>query len=230
MDGMGLLPLFPLGTVLAPGRRLPLRVFEPRYVAMLRHLLSRDEAAPRGTRPQPPLSEFGVVALRRGTEVGAAQAVDVHEIGCRARIVHMASLGDGTFQVMAIGVGRFRLERLHDARTPYLVGEVTPIEEPAVDRRRAALLAAEVTFQLGRYRALLGGDVVMSVPDDPTALSYRAVDALVLDVSEQQSLLESPDTLVRLGLALRLARRELALVASLNAVPHRYDAEPPTLN
>ena len=58
------LPLFPLGTVLVPGMRLSLHVFEPRYRQLVADLLDdQDPGAP----------EFGVVALRQGWEVGAAR-------------------------------------------------------------------------------------------------------------------------------------------------------------
>lgn len=52
------LAMFPLGSVLFPGMPLQLRVFEPRYVAMLSSLLSGTER------------EFGVVLIERGSEVG----------------------------------------------------------------------------------------------------------------------------------------------------------------
>jgi Lon protease-like protein len=54
------LPLFPLGTVLFPGLVLPLHVFEERYRALVRHVMSLPEGSVR---------EFGVVAIHRGWEV-----------------------------------------------------------------------------------------------------------------------------------------------------------------
>ena len=53
---MDVLPMFPLGTVLLPGQPLPLQVFEPRYLAML-----RDVAEGEG--------RFGVVLIERGFEL-----------------------------------------------------------------------------------------------------------------------------------------------------------------
>ena len=55
-----LLPLFPLSTVLFPGMRLPLHIFEERY-----RLLVADLQA------QPEPRRFGVIAIRKGREVGA---------------------------------------------------------------------------------------------------------------------------------------------------------------
>ena len=80
--GVAALPLFPLGTVLLPGGDLPLTLFEPRYLELLRRLLDQP-AADR---------VFGVIALRRGNEVGPNAALDLHDIGCAARITHVCLL------------------------------------------------------------------------------------------------------------------------------------------
>ena len=55
-----LLPLFPLSTVLFPGMRLPLHIFEERYRLLAAHLQAQPE--PR---------RFGVIAIRTGREAGA---------------------------------------------------------------------------------------------------------------------------------------------------------------
>ncbi len=73
------LPLFPLGTVLFPGGRLPLRVFEVRYLDMVRRC--HDAGAP-----------FGVVALRQGSEVIVAGAPDeqLEAVGTLAHVTRLA--------------------------------------------------------------------------------------------------------------------------------------------
>ena len=55
----GLIPLFPLNIVLFPGGPLPLRIFETRYVDMVRNCMRAS-------------ANFGVVLIRAGGEVGAA--------------------------------------------------------------------------------------------------------------------------------------------------------------
>ena len=65
-------PIFPLNTVLFPGGLLPLRVFEARYMDMVRRAM-RDA------------SEFGVCLIRKGHEVGERD-VETETLGCRARI------------------------------------------------------------------------------------------------------------------------------------------------
>ena len=66
-----LLPLFPLSTVLFPGMRLPLHIFEERYRLLVAYL--RDHPEPR---------RFGVIGIRKGREVGAAGVTALHEVGC----------------------------------------------------------------------------------------------------------------------------------------------------
>ncbi|MGA0033351.1 MAG: LON peptidase substrate-binding domain-containing protein, partial [Burkholderiales bacterium] len=65
------LPLFPLGTVLFPGGLLPLKIFEQRYVEMIKACL-RDS------------TPFGVCLIREGHEVGVPATP--HAVGCLARI------------------------------------------------------------------------------------------------------------------------------------------------
>jgi uncharacterized protein len=88
------LPLFPLNTVLFPGGRLPLRIFEQRYMEMAKACL-RDG------------SPFGVCLIREGTEVGSP-ALPVG-IGCLARIAAWDMPQLGMLHVAARGEQRFRI-------------------------------------------------------------------------------------------------------------------------
>ena len=95
------LPLFPLGTVLFPGGRLPLRVFEQRYLEMAKACL-RDGAP------------FGVCLIREGAEVGAPATPE--PVGCTARITQWDMQQLGVLQIVAQGEQRFRIleRRLQD--------------------------------------------------------------------------------------------------------------------
>lgn len=88
------LPLFPLNTVLFPGGRLPLRVFEQRYMDMAKGCLREGSA-------------FGVCLIRAGAEVGAP-ATPV-EVGCTARIVSWDMPQLGVLEIVARGEQRFRI-------------------------------------------------------------------------------------------------------------------------
>ena len=90
------LAMFPLGSVLFPGMPLQLRVFEPRYVAMLRSVL--EEAA----------HEFGVVLIERGSEVGGGD--QRFGVGTVARMVSVDP-GEGSIMLLATGGARFEVVR-----------------------------------------------------------------------------------------------------------------------
>jgi len=88
------IPIFPLGTVLFPGGRLPLRIFEQRYVDMTKACI-RDS------------SVFGVCLIRAGYEVGTP-AVPC-ELGCTARIAEWDVPSPGLFTLATTGETRFRI-------------------------------------------------------------------------------------------------------------------------
>ncbi len=202
------LPLFPLGTVLAPGGQLPLQVFEPRYVQLLADLLGQDD--------EPRAPEFGVVAIRAGLEVGVDRARDLHSVGTVARIVQAASMEDQRFLVIGIGSQRFHLDGLDaSASTPYPTGIVTYLDEP--DGEGIDLVAARARGEVEAYLRQTGSDADLS--EDPWRFSHQIGDAMGLDLIDRQQLLACPDTATRLRLGLRLVLREKAVANTFGAVP-----------
>ena len=121
-----LLPLFPLSTVLFPGMRLPLHIFEERY-----RLLAADLQA------QPEPRRFGVIAIRKGREVGADGVTALHEVGCVAEVRQIAPHPDGRFDLATVGTERFRLLRVDDS-LPYFQGEVELLPEEELPGDAAA--------------------------------------------------------------------------------------------
>lgn len=216
------LPLFPLGTVLAPGERLPLRVFERRYVVLLRDLLrGRREAA---------LAEFGVIGIRVGHEVGADGVVALHQVGSAARLVTVSERNDGSYDVVAEGTRRFRLDALvENRRTPYLMGYVTWLGERIRDAELVASLAMRLRAAVCSYRAELRLPAV-TLPDDPLELSHQATRHVLMDRADRQRLLQTQDVDTRLRLALTLTRREMTLQRELGAYPGGYTPAQPVAN
>lgn len=132
------LAMFPLGSVLFPGMPLPLRVFEPRYVAMLSSVLRGSE------------HEFGVVLIERGSEVGGG---DVRfRIGTVARIVSVEQ-GEGSIVLLARGAGRVEVvDWLQDDPFPRaLVRDVGALQLDA--STSSALRAAESVVRATISRA-----------------------------------------------------------------------------
>lgn len=212
------LPLFPLGTVLYPGARLPLRIFEPRYVALLEHL---------ATERQP--GQFGVIAIRSGHEVGAANVRALHRIGTTAILTRVAHTSDGAYDVQTVGERRFALLGLRDTTQPYHVGTVEWLGEPLGDPQWVADRGIRVRSRLVQYRLLFGSDQTTSLslaPNDPTALSHRVGDLFALPLDDRQALLACESTADRLALAAHLLRREETLVRLLRAVPGNVPIPP----
>ena len=206
------LPLFPLGHVLLPGAGLPLRVFEPRYRALL-----ADVTAP-GAR-----NAFGVVALTAGIEVESAlveQRPEFADVGTVAEIMDVQEAPDGTAALLTVGSRRFRVGRLVGAK-PYLQAEVEYLDEPLGDLS-AALPEAARTLS-AEYLRLLAGLTnstaeVEPYPHDPVALSYRITMEAPLAPADQQSLLAELTAAGRLHRLIRVLRREVVLVRRTRSV------------
>jgi Lon protease-like protein len=219
-----LLPLFPLGTVLFPGLVLPLHVFEPRYRTLIQHLTELPASMPR---------EFGVVAIRRGWEVGrqteaadatitAGESLSLYEVGCVAEIRQLTELPDGRFDLMTVGRRRFRLLGLARNDTPYLTGEVEWLTEPPGEPEREGELAAGVLAAYQDYLRAVREDEDVDgeqLPDDPTVLSHLVAATASLTLDDRQALLAEPDTISRLKAERALLRREAALLSQVRAVP-----------
>ena len=206
------LPLFPLGTVLLPGARLPLQVFETRYVALLHDLLeAQTERAP----------VFGVIAIREGNEVGAGAVRQLHPVGCGALLTHVAPLGPQRYFIIAEGTTRFRLDEIDgSAGTPYVSANVTWLDEPDGEEEHVDSLAERLRVELAAFRDVTGADAQPEIPDDARALSYVVPLIVALGLADRQHLLESPDTAARLKLGLALTHRERELAAALGTAVH----------
>ena len=206
-----LLPVFPLGTVLYPGVVLPLHIFEERYRRLVRDLLDQP-AGPRS---------FGVVAIKEGREVGRDGVTALHEIGCTAELRRVEAYDDGRFDIIAVGVSRFRVVRV-DASQP-MVGEVELLPDVSTDE--AITLSARAVRMFGSYReALLTAQGLLvdeppELPDDPVELSYVIAASMLVDMSDKQELLATSTVDERLALEVAILRRESALVSQLSTRP-----------
>src|SRR4051812_19804596 len=137
------IPLFPLHTVLCPGIVLPLHVFEDRYRALTRHCLDTGEP-------------FGVVLIREGAEVGAAERpLAIAAVGALVEIREAGRYPDGRYDLLAAATGRFAIETVDQGREPYLVADVTPLEDEVGDEARAERLSASAIRRFVRYLELM---------------------------------------------------------------------------
>ncbi|HEY5879802.1 MAG TPA: LON peptidase substrate-binding domain-containing protein [Nakamurella sp.] len=206
------LPLFPLGTVLFPGGRLPLHVFELRYRRLVQDLIRQADEAP----------EFGVVAIRTGREVGAHGVQNLYQVGCTAELVGVVPHADGRFDIMTRGVRRFAIRRVHPPvadRTDQADVEFLP-ESPSPDD---AALVASTSRLFHRYRRVMlqaqgrRSDSPFTLPDEPVDCSYLIAEVMALELADRQRLLEAPSVGDRLNLAAEFLRREIALIGQLSS-------------
>lgn len=216
------LPLFPLGTVLVPGMTLSLHVFEPRYRQLVIDLLGGT-----GGLTEPPLTdvapEFGVVALRRGVEVG--DGGELYEIGTTARLTDVHPQTDGRYEIAGIGGRRFAIEAIDRESHPYLLATVRYL--PEVDGTIGPGVADVVRVAWENHlRALVAlsgqsvGGVVAAAPElTGRALSYAVAQLSSLPTEDRQFLLSCADTGLRLAAARRILRRETILIRRLHAIP-----------
>ncbi|HEX7949896.1 MAG TPA: LON peptidase substrate-binding domain-containing protein [Candidatus Limnocylindrales bacterium] len=136
------IPLFPLHTVLCPGIVLPLHVFEERYRALTRHCLATG-------------TPFGVVLIREGREVGDVSVPALAGVGALVEIREAGRYADGRYDLLAAATGRFAIDSVDPGRAPYLVADVTPLEDEVGDETRAERLAATAIRRFVRYLELM---------------------------------------------------------------------------
>ena len=182
--------LFPLNVVLFPGGPLPLRIFETRYVDMVRSCMRDDQ-------------RFGVVLIREGSEVGPAETF---EVGTMAKIIDFHQLSDGFLGLSCVGEERFRiLSRSRQADGLNLAQIEWMAAEPkvAVPERHARLaeLLRNVLPQLGEVYA----GMTMHL-NDAAWVGHRLAEILSIASAEKQFCLELDDPIERLDILSPLAQ------------------------
>ncbi|MBW4981743.1 LON peptidase substrate-binding domain-containing protein [Mameliella sp. CS4] len=109
-DLPGKIPVFPLpGALLLPRARLPLHIFEPRYLAML------DDCLKTETR---------LIGMIQPHQVPGREERGLHRIGCAGRVTQFSETEDGRYMITLTGISRFRITREVEGFTPYRCCEV----------------------------------------------------------------------------------------------------------
>jgi Lon protease-like protein len=191
------LPIFPLsGVLLLPGGKLPLNIFEPRYLSMIFDSL----AGHRMIGMVQPMQPGGFAGDGLPTEDGRPK---VHQVGCAGRIVSFNETDDGRLLLALSGICRFRIgHELEPAQGGYR--RVSAIFSPF----RSDLDHAEEVVALDRERLMAGlaaffrnrnlstdWDAVKKAGDENLVTSLSMV--LPFGPAEKQALLEAPDTAAR---------------------------------
>lgn len=191
------LPIFPLsGVLLLPGGKLPLNIFEPRYLAMIFDAL----AGHRMIGMVQPIQPGGYAGDGLPANDGPPK---VHQVGCAGRIVSFNETEDGRLLLALSGICRFRIGRELDLAqggyrrvsalfSPYRADLDHADEIVAIDRER--LMAALAAFFRSRNLST-DWDAVKQAADGNLVTSLSMV--LPFGPAEKQALLEAADTSAR---------------------------------
>jgi Lon protease-like protein len=185
--------MFPLESVRLPGEELPLRIFEPRYGALVRDCLAGER-------------EFGVVLIAAGREVGGGDAR--LDIGSMARIVEYQDFGEGRYRLDCRMRERIRVTSwLDDDPYPKAIVEPWPDEPGATvtaedigvveDRLMEVFerIAASKGAQLPPRQELLGE---AEPGDDAGKRLYALASRVPMGQADRYSVLAAPSAAARL--------------------------------
>ncbi len=151
------IPLFPLGTVLFPGGHLPLRIFERRYIDMVRECSSRDIC-------------FGVCLINNPE--GSKTPATHHRMGTMAKIIDFSTLEDGLLGIVASGQQKFVIQKTRMRDNGLLMARVQALdEESPVDMPDQYSVLSMIT---GRFMEQLGKNYATA--DDIAAASKDALN------------------------------------------------------
>ncbi len=185
---METIPLFPLSTVLFPGGKIPLQIFEPRYLDLISSSLKNDTG-------------FGVVWLREGSELYHSETEGdsrLAQIGTYASVVDWDSLANGLLGVTIEGSKIFRLvssyqreDKLHMADIEWVEPEpIIPL--PEYSEEMEALLTQLLDHpHIARLK-------LSPVIEDVAAMGHLLSQLLPIDEKIKFELLSVNDPLLRM--------------------------------
>lgn len=182
------IPVFPLpGALLLPRGRLPLHIFEPRYLAMIEDCLK---------------TKHRLIGMIQPREVPGTGEKRLNAIGCAGRLTGFSETEDGRYMITLAGMSRFRVKEEVAGFTPYrrcsvdwggFQRDLGPTEEDAGFRRE------EFLALLGRYFA------AMNLSTDWSSMKEAETELLINSLSmlcpfspeDKQALLEAPSLTTR---------------------------------
>ena len=188
------LPLFPLNTVVFPGGRLPLRIFEQRYIEMVKQAIADS-------------SPFGICAIREGQETGTPAVP--YTVGTLVRITDWDMPETGILHIDTQAEKRFVIRHTQLEPSGLLVGTVDDVSaEPAIAVPHELELAVEILRHIiDEY-----GAEHFPAPhdfDNAAWVGYRLSEVLPLKLSIKQDLLEMNDSVTRLRILAGFIKKQI---------------------
>ena len=182
------IPIFPLpGALLLPRSRLPLHVFEPRYLQMLDDSLKTPER---------------LIGMVQPNEVAGRAANGLHTIGCAGRITQFSETEDNRYMITLSGISRFRVVNEIEGFAPYRRCEVNWDgfeRDQGKSECDTGLDRDSFLNLLGRYfdaRSLSTDWESLQEADDELLINSLSM-MLDLDAEDKQALLEAPSLSTR---------------------------------
>jgi len=176
------IPIFPLRTILFPGSKLPLRIFEPRYLDMV-------SACMRSKR------EFGIVLSRKVPQPGM---LETYATGTLATIIDWNQGNDGLLGITVLGTNKFELLSMIKQEDGLNIGEIKIIEReedfkapPNFDNMISLLEAILDDIDLHDDREKFF--------ESASWVSFRYAEILPLKINDKQKCLEINDPILRLN-------------------------------
>jgi uncharacterized protein len=191
---MAVTPMFPLEVAMLPGEELPLRVFEPRYTALVSDCLATDDPA------------FGVVLIAAGREVGGGDTRS--DVGALAHITECADFGDGRYRLRCVMAERIRvLEWQPDDPYPRAAVELwpdepgEPVEVDAIREVEDRMVALFERIAAARGAEVNGRDIVVGADASPDAAMwlYALASRLPMGQADRYAVLAAPTVAARLA-------------------------------
>lgn len=175
------IPLFPLNVVLFPEGELKLRIFEPRYIDMVRDCFRNDTG-------------FGICLIQE--DRGVDKSCDFFHMGTYAKIIDWSQMEDGLLGIVVRGEKRFRVNSYNRSEDNLCIGDVEWLIDddnlmPATYQNFSDLLREIVT----RYK--LPMENMLGRFDEANWVSERLAELLPFDLSIKQEILEMNSALHR---------------------------------
>ncbi len=188
------MPLFPLNTVVFPGGRMSLRIFEQRYIGMVKQAIAND-------------SPFGLCAIREGQETGAPALP--YSVGTRVRITDWDMPETGILHIDTQAETRFVIRQTEVKPSGLLVGTVDDVSAEPV-----SVIPDDLGLAVEILRRIIDeyGQTYFSLPhafDDAVWVGYRLSEVLPLKLSVKQNLLEMNDSVTRMRILTEFLKRQI---------------------
>ena len=176
--------IFPLNVVVFPEGELPLRLFEPRYLDMVRRCMREDEG-------------FGICLISEGKEAG--QAAEINPFGTYVRIIDWEQLSDGLLGITVRGEKRFRIESSKIQQDNLRVSKVIFVDEDDDIIPEDYLGFSELLKEIAkRYELPFENDIERF--EEANWVSDRLAEILPFELNMKQTLLEMDKPLQRFDL------------------------------